>query len=102
MQMTTSQRITPTVTLWLLAVVVVGSGCSTPVSSRHPLSDDKTSVLDKRLLGHWRLVVPGDKTDPQFSSFTVGRVKETENTLELVFAELVADDAVKVHRLRLF
>lgn len=100
--MPTSQRIAPTVTLWLLAVVVVGSGCGTPVTSRHPLSDDKTSVIDKRLLGHWRRVVPGDKTNPQFSSFTVGRVKETDNTLELVLVELVADDAVEVHRLRIF
>ena len=103
--MTTSQQIAPTVTLWLLAVVVVGSGCITPVTSRHPLSDDKTSVIDKRLLGHWRSVNPGDKPeppDPQFSSFVVGRVKGTENTLEMVFADLVVDDVVEVYRLRLF
>ncbi len=99
--MTTSQRTAPTVTLWLLAVAVAGSGCTT-VTSRHPLSDDKTSVIDKRLLGNWRFVDTENKTDPQFSSFVVGRVKDTENMLELVFADLVADDLVEVNRLRLF
>lgn len=85
--------------LYLLAAAVVASlaGCNIPFSV-HPLSDETTSVLDERLIGHWQAIKtdePGPlKGEPRF---VFGRVADKVNVLEMVHLNL-EDGVVQVQR----
>jgi hypothetical protein len=85
---------------YLIALAAVAScaGCSIPLSL-HPLSDETTSVLDERLIGHWEAVKDGEPMEPLHVAprFVFGRVADKPNVLEMVNLELEGD-AVKVNR----
>ena len=68
-------RITRSVVRWLLvaAIPVVAASC---VESRHPLSDEKTSKIDERLIGTWQMVSDS-------SVWKAKRSADTKNALEL-------------------
>ncbi len=91
---------------WSFAAVIgfaslAASGCALPVSD-HPLSDDKTSVIDERLIGYW-MYVPKDKDENQPPApYVIGRVPDKSNTLEVVYTELDSDGYVKVIRLPVY
>ena len=90
------------VKLILLTILpALGSGCTHPLSV-HPLSDEKTSVMDERLIGHWQLVEMEKQRDRNMALFVVGRVQDTENTLELVFADVTQSGNVKIFRQSLY
>jgi hypothetical protein len=78
--------------------LLVLAGCG--VTSDHPLSDEKTSVVDEDLIGRWRAVKAG--TGKETSAVFVGRVKGTKNTLEAVGLELDDEQHVRVQRFRLY
>jgi hypothetical protein len=66
---------------WLLLIVAslvaVAPSC---VESRHPLSDEKTSLIDQRLIGTWRL--PDDPT-----VWEVRKSGQVRNALEVTIKE---------------
>ena len=86
---------------YLLAAAVVAtcSGCSLP-ESLHPLSDETTSVLDERLIGHWQVVPRPDEPlePPQVPPrFVFARLPGKRNVLEMVNLNLDGDEA-KIER----
>jgi hypothetical protein len=85
----------------LAILAPMGIGC-TPALSLHPLSDEKTSVADERLIGHWRLLDPENRDDPDTPRFVVGRLQDAKNTLEWVFTDVAQDGTVKIYRCPLF
>ena len=95
-----------------LATVVAASllvGCSIPYSD-HPLSDNKTSTVDDRLIGRWLQIDQDDedeetteeeKADEAGKSFdfiTVGLRKSNSKTMVLVYVELDDDGELTVER----
>jgi hypothetical protein len=85
-------------TAGLLAVTL--SGCVLPVSE-HPLSDEKTSVIDERLIGYWDIKLgESDSADPM--RFVVGRHPKSPNVLEFAFTSIEGDQHIQIHRGRLF
>lgn len=86
-----------------LALVAL-AGCELPVSV-HPLSDEETSTIDKRLVGIWEMVpraevTPGPREVP--ARFIFGQVAGKSNILECVTTELDGDGFVQVHRIPLY
>jgi hypothetical protein len=67
------------------------------VPCKHPLSDDKSSKVDERLIGEWRFF-HDDKPDPVSGSIFVGRVKGSESTLEAVQCDVDKEGHVVVER----
>ena len=81
------------------------TGCELPVSV-HPVSDEKTSEIDEKLLGTWELVPPADAEPPEPNAvpgrWVIGRVAGKERTQELVVVELDGDGHVQVRRSEIF
>lgn len=78
---------------------VVFVGCKS-VDLDVPLSDDKTSAIDPRLLGIWEFV---QKTpDESSGSCFVGKKVGTQNTLDVAMVGLEKDLSVSVHHLDMF
>jgi hypothetical protein len=86
--------------LLILVVLLVASGVSC-VPCKHPLSDEKTSKLDERLIGEWRLY-DGDKPAADANPVFVGRVAGRDNTLEVVQCDVDKDGHVVVERSPLY
>lgn len=61
----------------MAALLAVVGSC---VESRHPLSDEKTSKIDQRLIGTWRL-----EDDP--AGWQVKKSAQAENALELTMPD---------------
>jgi hypothetical protein len=64
------------------------------------LSDDKTSILDSRLIGIWEVAPRPPDTD--HGCFFVGRKQGSTNTLELTMVGMEQDLSVSSHRLDVF
>lgn len=64
----------------LLSVASLLAVVASCVESRHPLSDEKTSKIDERLVGTWRF-----EGDPD--SFSLKKSADMENALELTEAD---------------
>ena len=98
-----------------LVTVVVASllaGCSIPYSD-HPLSDNKTSTVDDRLIGRWLQIDEDDEDDEDketkkeekateagksFEFMTVGLKKNGRTTMVAVYLELDDDGELSVER----
>jgi hypothetical protein len=80
---------------WLFA-----AGCTFPVS-QHPLTDERTSVLDERLIGYWTYV-PRDKEKGPPAPYIIGRMKDKPNVLEMTFVELDGDGLAKVTQVPIY
>ena len=95
-----------------LATVVAASllaGCSIPYSD-HPLSDNKTSTVDDRLIGRWLQIDEDDEDDEtkkeenateagkSFEFMTVGLKKSNSKTMVMVYVELDDDGELTVER----
>ena len=92
--------------LLLLVAVASSTGCQWVVS-KHPLSDEKTSQIDERLLGKWEFIAPvreqaeaaGDDSPAQVPPrFAIGRLPGKENLLEMASVEVDSDGHIQVHR----
>ena len=95
--------------LGCLATVFAASlltGCSIPYSD-HPLSDNKTSTVDDRLLGRWLQLDEDDETKAEekadaarntFEFMTVGLKKSNSKTMVMVYVELDDDGELTVER----
>ena len=68
------------------------------VYSKHPLSDESTSTLDRRLLGTWAAAAKDGKVSGTDSTLIIGRKPGTKNTLEAVVVRLDYKDTVKIGR----
>lgn len=91
------------VALGMSAVVMLLGGCG--VTSKHPLTDDATSLLDERLIGVWELV-PEEGDDAESADgprprLYVGRLEGRPNALEAVIVS-VEKEKVNVQRMDLF
>lgn len=92
-----------------LATVFAASllaGCSIPYSD-HPLSDNKTSTVDDRLLGRWLQLDEDDETKAEekadaarntFEFMTVGLKKSNSKTMVMIYVELDDDGELSVER----
>ena len=77
-------------------VALCGGGCTIP-KSEYPLSDEKTSVIDERMIGHWDFEAePAQQIDPM--RFVVGRDPKAANLLEYVAATLNSEQKIEIHR----
>jgi hypothetical protein len=94
--------------LRLLLPVALASltGCQWVVS-KHPLSDEKTSQIDERLLGKWEFIAPvSEHTDEADEGspaqvpprFAIGRLPGKENLLEMASVEVDSDGHIQIHR----
>ncbi len=95
--------------LGCLATVFAASllaGCSIPYSD-HPLSDNKTSTVDDRLLGRWLQLDEDDETRAEekadaarntFEFMTVGLKKSNSKTMVMIHVELDDDGELSVER----
>ena len=95
--------------LGCLATVFAASllaGCSIPYSD-HPLSDNKTSTVDDRLLGRWLQLDEDDETKAEekadaarntFEFMTVGLKKSNSKTMVMIHVELDDDGELSVER----
>jgi hypothetical protein len=84
-------------TLYLLALAAVAAcaGCSLPHSD-HPLTDETTSVVDDRLIGHWQAVPRPDEPlePPQVPPrFVFARLPGKPNVVEMVNLRLDGEEA---------
>lgn len=77
-----------------MAACFAALGCSIPVSE-NPLTDEKTSTLDGRLIGYWRYV-PKKKGDTGPPPYVIGRLKDKPNVLEMTWVELDGEGHVTV------
>lgn len=103
-------------TRWTLALVALAActGCQWVVS-KHPLSDEKTSQVDERLLGKWEFIAPaGEQAEVQAAEqpeaseeessaqvpprFAIGRLPGKENLLEMASIEVDSDGHIQIHR----
>ena len=95
-----------------LGTVVTASllaGCSIPYSD-HPLSDQKTSTVDDRLIGRWFQIEEEDEDEPKsdeekatevgksFEFMTVGLKKNGRTTMVAIYLELDDDGELSVER----
>lgn len=89
----------------LLAIVFAASlgslGCTIPVSE-HPLTDEKTSTLDERLIGYWRFIPQEKEEKPPPAPHIVSRVKDKPNCLQMTFIELDGEGYANVQTILLF
>ena len=104
-----SEKITRWRLLVCLATVVATSllaGCTIPYSD-HPLSDNKTSTVDDRLLGRWLQIDEDDEKKEEqkaeeardtFEFMTVGLKKSNSKTMVMVYVELDDDGELTVER----
>lgn len=99
MQATRDSRKLKFIFLVLLPTLIMGC---TVTHSKHPLSDEETSELDERLIGHWRPDSFENRLDLRLAPFVVGRVKGSPKLLEGVSTSLTKDEQVKVSRNLLF
>jgi hypothetical protein len=91
----------PRIALFGMAVLALFAGGCTVPTSEHPLSDEKTSILDERLIGHWDFASePAQAIDPM--RFVVGRDPGAASVLEYVAPSLGAEQKIEIHRGRLF
>jgi hypothetical protein len=89
----------------VLAAALLAAACAAcGVVSEHPLSDERTSVLDADLVGVWE--ADAEEDDEAAPRFFVGHAPDKANTLEVVFLQLDRDEEgvprVRVERLLLF
>lgn len=77
------------------------SGC-TIVTLDKPLTDEATSVIDKRLIGYWQDADTKKNYDGPPPPFVIGRVKDKKNMLELVGAGLDEHKNVSIQRVLLY
>ncbi|MDX1944092.1 MAG: hypothetical protein SFU86_01695 [Pirellulaceae bacterium] len=80
------------------------AGCDLPVSV-HPISDDKSSALDERLLGQWEFVVPADaERDPKAAPprWLIARAPGRERTHEIAYLELDGENQAQLRRFDLY
>jgi len=89
------------VSLGLITWALVATGCALP-GSKHPLSDEASSVVDDRLVGQWHMAEAKEdaKSDPL--QITIGRVPDHPNLLEVVVPTLDDSGFVQIKRWRLF
>jgi hypothetical protein len=82
------------------------TGCQWVVS-KHPLSDEKTSQIDERLLGKWEFFVaaeaPPESADEAAPAkvpprFAIGRAPGKENMLEMAAIDVDSDGQIQIHR----
>jgi hypothetical protein len=109
MSLSMSEKITRWRLLVCLATVVVTNllvGCTIPYSD-HPLSDNKTSTVDDRLLGRWLQIDEDDEKKEEqkaeeardtFEFMTVGLKKSNSKTMVMVYVELDDDGELTVER----
>jgi hypothetical protein len=92
--------------LLLPAALVCLSGCQWVVS-KHPLSDEKTSQIDERLLGTWEFETSDnpqpetpDPTAPKKVAprFVIGRQPGKETLHEMAAIGVDSDGRVQIHR----
>lgn len=92
--------------LALLMLASLLAGCTIPYSD-HPLSDQKTSTVDDRLIGRWLQVDEDEeKSDEEraseagksFEFITVGLKKNGRSTMVLVYVELDDDGELSVEQ----
>jgi hypothetical protein len=93
----------------VLAMLVTAGllgGCTIPASV-HPLSDNKTSKVDTRLIGRWVAIEEDEETEPGEARektianqdlYTVGLRKSSSNTMKLIYVELDDDGEVTVEK----
>ena len=104
-----SEKISRWRLLVCLATIVAASlltGCTIPYSN-HPLSDNKTSTVDDRLLGRWLQLDEDDETEAKekadaarntFEFMTVGLKKSNSKTMVMIHVELDDDGELTVER----
>jgi hypothetical protein len=83
--------------------VLLLAGCELPVAV-HPLSDEKTSLIDEKLVGVWEQVPPVGEERPADAvpgRWHLGRLAGKENLHEVVMLELDGDGHVQVQRVAL-
>jgi hypothetical protein len=90
---------------YLLAALglIAAAGCELPVSV-HPLSDEKTSKIDERLIGTWEHVPKAGEergANAVPPRWLIGRMAGKENLHEVVVLELDGDGHAQVQRLAL-
>ena len=86
--------------LLMLSLSLAASGAAC-VPCKHPLSDEKTSKVDERLIGEWRFY-DGDKPDADADPLFVGRVKGRDTALEVVQSGIDKEGHVIVERILLY
>lgn len=93
--------------LLLCPFALIGlTGCQWVVS-KHPLSDEKTSQIDERLLGTWEFET-SDETEPETPDptapkkvaprFVIGRLPGKETLHEMATIGVDSDGRVQIHR----
>jgi hypothetical protein len=72
---------------WLIAIVTapILAACVSCLPTVHPLSDEKTSKIDERLIGRWYA------NDDKETVYTVSRSRDTRNGLECAVREKQKD-----------
>ena len=98
------------ISLALAMLVSLLAGCSIPYSD-HPLSDQKTSTVDDRLIGRWLQIEEEEDEDEtksdeekvtekgkSFEFMTVGLKKNGRTTMVAVYLELDDDGELSVER----
>lgn len=65
-----------------LLVAFASSGCTIPVSD-FPLTDEKTSTVDERLIGYWKYVPKEKEEETPPAPYLVGRMKDQPNVLQM-------------------
>lgn len=93
-----SNRWTIVAAVILLPVV---AGCEPFATLDHPLSDEKTSRVDKELLGYWKQVDLDDPSDAHPVPVTIGLSKTNSRLHEVVGMGLEDGNQVKVHRFQI-
>lgn len=73
-----------------LATLAAAASCAGCIPCDHPLSDEKTSVLDERLIGTWKMV-DSEKPDDPADVFTIARSKKSGRVLVALMSD--KDDA---------
>lgn len=85
----------------LMAAALVSSGCAIPVSEL-PLSDEKTSTLDERLIGYWKYVPKDKDEEVPPAPYLIGRTKDQPNVLQMTWVELDDEKIAKVKQTPLY
>jgi len=69
--------------------------------STYPLSDEKTSKIDQRLIGGWVDCTRTDRYDPT-REFLFGKAKDSKNTMELVHVKWDHEKSISLERWKVF
>lgn len=89
----------------LFGFVVAGllgfTGCTIPVSD-FPLTDDKTSTPDERLIGYWNYVPKTEDEHGPPTPYVIGRMKGQPNVLQMTWVELDDEQVATVKQIPLY